>query len=64
MTLKNDWDWRDNVDELRLDAVDTLREVARKAVHGEATRLEVKDLERIENGIHEVRRDLEEDLGM
>jgi len=61
ISLENDYEWRDAIDQLRLEAVDTLREASRKAVNGEATQLEVNDLRRLENRIHKTKRAIQED---
>ena len=60
MTLEDDWNWRDKVDKIRLEAIDTLREVGVLGVQGEVNSLHVKDLERLENQIYEIRREIEE----
>lgn len=60
-SLLNDFEWRDELDQLRLEVVDTLREVGEKAVNGEASNLDVKDLRRLEDRIHRVKREVQED---
>jgi len=60
-SLLNDFQWREEIDNLRLEVVDTLREVGEKAVNGKTSNLDVKDLERLENRIHQVKREVQED---
>lgn len=60
MSLKKDYKWRDEVDKLRLQIVDGLRQISREAVSGNRSQLHTNDLEKYIKRLYKMKLEIQE----